>query len=188
MSTEIPLKSLDDAKVFFQAARCNRYFMEFASDERLAEYGAFNISRSTEREWAVEFVRDLATQLESGTIGHSELYWSKYSDLEEVILGWRFDHFLPLLLTATNSIAPRLSPLGRIVVAETILGRRDIQYRPGAIFRCADCGQRETAIELANVVHNLASTPFEPTELEKRRIKAIQRLVRIREMCNLSPR
>jgi hypothetical protein len=184
MEFNTPIKSLPEAKRYFQAMGCSSFHMAREYPERYDEYQALGISKATETEWASEEVLSKIGQIENGEKTSDEL-WVIHSRLADLILDHKFELYLDRLLEVTKSLETRLSQRDKLIVAETIVGRQDLRYRPGLIFRSRDSGRLATAKGFAHVARRLAAAPFTTMDLEHRRQRLLETLAQTENLCGI---
>ncbi len=186
MSFDSPITTMEEAKRFFQSLGCSPFHMDREYPSRYEEYCALGISRDLETAWTNEEITSALAQLRPGENGQVPL-WCIHSALADRVEGHRFDQFLGDILEASRALLSSLSPKDKLLVAETIVGRQALQYRPGLIFQSSDAGQPQVAAGFAELAHRLVASPFETGELEARREHLLSTLAETERICRLKP-
>ncbi|WP_339731659.1 hypothetical protein [uncultured Gimesia sp.] len=156
--------------------------------QRYSEYRGLNIPKSKETEWTREEILSALDRLQSGETPRKEL-WAIHSAVTTLVLDGRFHDQLEPLLDASSSIEGVMrSQRDHLIVAETIVGRQDIQYRPGLIFRAYDSSREDLAARYAGLADTLVEKPFIAPVDEDRRQRLILALEKTRIACNIAKR
>lgn len=184
MEFDTPIRSLPEAKRYFQATGCSSFHMAREHPARYDEYRALGISEVTEAEWASEEIISKIARLESGGCAHDEL-WVVHSQLADLILDRKCALYLDRLLEATKAIETQLSQRDRLLVAETIVGRQHLEYRPGLIFQSHDSEHLATAKEFAQAARRFTVDSFTTADLEQRRKRLLEGLARTENLCGI---
>ena len=163
MDFDTPILSLPEAKRYFQAMGCASFHMAREYPERYDEYRALGISKATETEWASEDILSKFRELENSE-GTVKPLWAAHSSLADLVLAWRFDHYLERLLKATLTIEDRLGQFDRLLMAETIVGRQRLNYRSGLIFRSQDFGRVDLARGFSDAARRFVDAQFTMTK------------------------
>lgn len=185
MQDDLPLKTPEDAKRYFQEMGCSHFHMCREWPARYDEYRRLGISKETELEWTVEECRAVIARLKSGELKPEEL-WTQHFHLATLVEGHKLWNLLEEVFEATLAIEVRLPSKGRVLVLETITGRSDIQFRDGLIFRSHDSGRAAQAAGFAEVAHRLAAGSFDCEEDQKRAQVALARVMQMERICGLS--
>ena len=184
MEFQTPITNLSEAKKYFQAMGCSSFHMAREYPDRYEENQALNVSKDFESEWTIDVISTKLHEL-GGKDGKNDKLWWIHSQIADLILGWKnkFEKHLGPLLEATKSIESHLSQRDKLLVAESIVGRQDLKYRPGLIFRSLDCGHKDLARGFAVVARQFVATPFIAKELEERRQRLLANLQQTEASC-----
>jgi hypothetical protein len=184
MSFETPIRSLPEAKRFFLSEGCSSFHMSRDCPDLYDQYRAVGVSKATETQWVAEDLQSKISQLESGESNKDEL-WAIHSSIAGLVLEWKFEAYLDRVLEVTNAIEPRLAQRDGLLVSETIVGRQNLEYRPGLIFRSHDTGRFTTASGFAGAVRRLVAVPFKAADLEQRRQRLLDSLAQTLSVCGI---
>jgi hypothetical protein len=184
MQFDTPIRTIDDAKRYFQYMGCSHFHMCREYPERYAEYGTLGIGDDIELQWTAEEIDRLIEQLTKSGTDSAELWWI-HLRITDLIAELKLSQFLERLLDATTAIERSLPKMDALLVAETIVGRKHVEYRPGLIFQSYDAVQRSTAIGFADQVRRLTKRKFKPEELKVRRQKLIAALLATEFLCGI---
>lgn len=187
MEDDEPITNVDAAKRYFQSMGCSHFHMSREIPQRYSEYRGLNIPKSKETEWAQQEILSALDRLQADDTPRKEL-WSIHSSVTTLVLDGSFDDQLEPLMDASSFIEGVIrSQRDRLLVAETIVGRQDISYRPGLIFRSHDSTRRDLAARFACLVDALAEKPFAAPDEEDRRQRLLSGLEKTRVSCGIAP-
>ena len=136
--------SLKDAKAFFLSMGCSSFHMSREYPDRHAEYKHLRIPESKEQEWRRENFMRLAEELCNNETENSEL-WSLHSHMADLCKELETDETIQAIHLATERIFDRLPTLGKLLVAETIIGRATVECKLGLIFLSSKLNQPKIA-------------------------------------------
>lgn len=186
MEADEPITNVDAAKRYFQSMGCSHFHMSREIPQRYSEYRGLNIPKSKEVEWTREEILSALDRLRSGDTPRKEL-WTIHSSATTLVLDGKFDDQLESLADASSSIEGVIrSQRDRLLVAETIVGRQDIRYRPGLIFCSHDSRRDDLASQYAALAKTLVEKPFAAPDEEDRRQRLILALEKTRNACNVT--
>jgi hypothetical protein len=186
MDIEPPLRTAEEAKHYFHSMGCSHFHMSREWPARYAEYCELNISKEVETEWTAESISTLIAELKHGEVGKEPL-WTVHSRLVYLVVGGQLWQFLEEVYEASCAIQDSLSKEGRLLVAETIVGRQDLQYRSSLIFQSHDSGRTQLAVKFAELVRLLAGKLFKAKDKESRRQELLSNLTEAERLCNIQP-
>lgn len=181
-----PITSVDAAKRYFQSMGCSHFHMYREIPQRYSEYRGLNIPESIETEWTREEILSALDRLMSDDTPRKEL-WSIHAAVTTLILDGKFDDHLEALFDVSSSIEGVIrSQRDRLIVAETIVGRQDIQYRPGLIFRSHDTSREDLAARYTMLADKFAEKPLATHDEEARRQRLLSALGKTRMACKIT--
>lgn len=184
MEDDEPITNADAAKRYFQSMGCSSFHMTRENPQRYSEYRGLNIPKSKETEWTREEILSALERLHSVDTPHKEL-WSIHSSVTTLVLDGRFDDQLEALLEASSAIERVIqSQHDRLLVAETIVGRQDIRYRPGLVFKSHDSSRDDLAAQYLGLAERLTEHPFADSTNEDRRQRLLSSLAKTSVACN----
>jgi CheY-like chemotaxis protein len=191
---DIPIKTPEDAKRYFKAMGCSGFHMCRECPVRYEEFRRLNIAKDQQRQWAEESVSAALAELRSGTLEREHL-WSVHSRMTDIVKGWELTPFLEEVYEVTCVIGSMMPQRDRLLVAETIVGRQELRYRPGYIFQSLDAGNAALARKFAAQARRLVDQPFpkenpEPLypgeDLEERRQCLLATLAATEQACGIA--
>ena len=144
-----PIKSIEQAKEYFKYMGCSGFYMCREYPQRYMEYLQLNILKEIEAEWRMEkldeYYKDIMENRENLTL------WIVHSRMEELVATLKTDKALKKMLEATRNIYSKVPFADRVLVSETINGRRHIKYRDGLIYLAYDLKNISVAKEFAEL-------------------------------------
>ena len=152
--------TIDEAREFFVSMGCSKFHMCREYPDKYIQYKALNISTSLEQQWTIESFSDKYDKVLNGQ--YSESLWSWHSSCEHYMQTLNSKEYFTKMLNLTQFVASREVDGNRVVIAETINGRRDNKFRNGLIYGSYDCGMLEEAKEFAKTALWLAENDSEP--------------------------
>ena len=144
-----PIKTLELAKRFFCAMGCMHFHMAREYPNRYKEYKKLNISENTELQWKTEYFYQEFDEIMGNDNG--EKIWVFFSQIEEIVYAINTDDVYEKMLIVARQALKTVEDGCRVVVAETINGRKEHEYRSGYIFHSFDRGRQDHAIEFINL-------------------------------------
>ena len=122
--------------------------------ERAAEYRWLNISAQTEAEWHAEkFDEDYNGILKAND---DSLLWNMHSRMDDLFESMKTEAALMKMLEATRHLRNRVPLRDRVIVAETINGRRMRHVRSGLIYAAYDLNHIPAAKEFVELALHFA--------------------------------
>ena len=131
-----PIKTIVQAREFFNAMEGSSYEMAREFPKRYAEYQGLNISSQTVQEWREALFGEQCASLKTSTDARN--LWNLHARLYDVFEGLKTESALLNMLDVTKSIQARVPLDDRVMVAETINGRTVRSARHGLIYRAFD--------------------------------------------------
>jgi hypothetical protein len=151
-----PITTIEQAKVYFCAMGCSHFHMAREYPERYREYQKLKISRETEHEWRSEQFDTYYASIMENTA--AEDLWAVHSRMYDLFAELRTHPALVKMLEVTRHIRDRVPLYQKIIVAETINGRRD---RGGLIYPAFDAHDTAMAKEFIELSLHFS----DPTDL-----------------------
>lgn len=149
------IRSVEDARRFFEAMDGSHYAMMRDFPDRRDEYAALKISKAQERRWRRDMIARLSDRLLNPATDAEEL-WLLHSRLER-FCEWQDDPESVLkIYEVTRQVAGRLPIRDGLIVAESINGRGLHTYETGLIYMAVKHGLRDVARDLARHSMSLA--------------------------------
>lgn len=131
-----PIKSIQQAKEYFNAMGCSGFHMYREFPQRYEEYKKLNISNEMEIEWIAEQFDEYYTSV---MVDKNAIpLWNIHSRMDKLVETLRTNEALRKMLEVTQHIQDRVPFDDRVIVSETINGRRDRRYRSGLIYLAYD--------------------------------------------------
>lgn len=148
------IKSVSDARRFFEAMGCSHFHMMRDYPDRYSEYRALKIDKAQEREWRRDAITKLYDSLLNPATDAKDL-WLLYTRMESLCEGQDDAESTLKIYEVTQRIADRLPIKDGIIVAEAINGTR-IYYEAGPIYLAVKYGLRDVAQDLSDYSMSLA--------------------------------
>lgn len=145
---EKPLRTLEDARLYFQGMGCSHFHMLRELPERYEEYRALGVSDAVERAWRREEILREEARLADEACPPQD-YWAAHSSLEALVRTQRDPERLVKLHELTELVAGKVSDRDAVIVAETILGRGIPETRSGLVYFAYDLGRKDLAASFA---------------------------------------
>ncbi len=157
--------SFADAKKYFLSMGCSHFHMAREDYDLYDDYRALNIAEETERKWTGEQIDEIMLLLTRGESAQEEL-WAMHSRLSDLVIEGGFKDKLEPLYEATSLVGPTLPKFDRLLMAEAIVGREEMEMRSGLIFKCHDSGLQPLAERFVRLAEKLVEDPFSDEEDE----------------------
>ena len=152
--------TINEAKEFFISMGCSEFHMCREYPNKYTEYQALGISTSLEQQWTMEsFINEYDKVLNEQ---YSESLWCWHSACTDYMHMLNSKDYYNKMLSLTRFVASKEVDGNKVVIAETINGRRDNKFRNGLIYGSYDCGMAEEAKEFAKIALWLAENDNEP--------------------------
>ncbi|MCF0110909.1 MAG: hypothetical protein HUJ58_03335 [Erysipelotrichaceae bacterium] len=161
---DTPIRTVDDAKVYFQSMGCSHFHMTQQSSERMKEYQAMKISKEQENKWRMESI-DMLVRLLEGNIKPEQI-WFRHRLLIEIVQMIRTLDLYVKVLTVTQAVLPRIPKQDYTVVASSILDRVDPSLHKGFVYDANEKDHR-LGISFLRIARFLLSESTEETEVWK---------------------
>ena len=181
-----PIQNIEDAKSYFHSMGCSHFHMCREYPKRYNEYKTLNVSSEQELEWRKESLDQMASRLEE--IEPKEL-WATHSSMENLVQELKTRNSLERIYEATKQIEKRLPPKGKLLVAETIIGRQNIEQRSGLIFLSSKLGEEAITVDLSKIAIRLLeeaedrlSSDIERCRRASSRIKEIIKILKLKDV------
>jgi hypothetical protein len=176
------IKSLSDARRYFEAMGGSHFHMMRYDPDRYSEYRALKINDAQEHEWRRDAITKLYDRLLNPATDAKDL-WLLYTRMVRMCEDQDDAESVLKIYKATQWIASRL-PIGdEIIVAEALNGTR-IYYEAGPIYLAVKHGLRDVAQDLSDYSMSLAqrakSSKVEGAELAIGKCLAVKRHFRLR--------
>jgi hypothetical protein len=169
---DTPIRTLEDARRYFQAMGCSGFHMCREYPDRYEEFRRMGISEEQQRVWAQESVAKGLARLRSGELASKDL-WSVHLHLSDIVRAWVLPQFLEEVYEVTCVMEPALPLRDRMLVAETIAGRQELRQREGYIFQSYDAGKPELAAQFAKLALRLVKEPVRAAGMEEARCEQV---------------
>ncbi|MTI49676.1 MAG: hypothetical protein FH761_17740 [Firmicutes bacterium] len=161
-----PIKTFEQAKKYFKRMGFSHFHMAREYPNRYEEYKRLSISRHMEIEWRKEQLDEYYKNVIQEN--NDDPLWSVHSKMYELVESIRTDSALRKILQATQHISELVPFKDRVIIAETINGRRYRKFRSGLIYLAYDLGNISIAkafVELS--LHFASYKQNESSELER---------------------
>ncbi len=145
----IKKKALRQAKEFYKSMGCSHFHMAREHPQEYKKYQTLKISSDLERDWKKEQFNDYYNNLmEKNT---STKLWIVHSNMAELAEFLRTENEIIKMLRVTELIKYDVSIGDRVIVSETINGRKSRQCRSGLIYLAYDSNNKLIAKEFVGL-------------------------------------
>ncbi len=148
MFTE-PIRTIQQAKEFFQAMGCSHFHMDRDYPERAGEYDSLEISLEIETGWIQEQFDEYYNLIMKNE--DTSRLWNLHSRMYDLFCELETRAELTKMLDVTREIREKAPVFDRVIIAETINGRRVREARSGLIYAAYDLGDIEAARQFAGL-------------------------------------
>jgi hypothetical protein len=169
------IKSVEQAKKYFRSMGCSYFHMGREFPERYREYKQLNISEQTETKWRTEQLEEYYTNILKSKDDIS--LWSVHSNMDELVETLKTDAALKKMLEVTQHICDRVPFKDRVIVSETINGRKYRRFRSGLIYLAYDLNDIPLAKEFAQLSLHFAT-------YEEQKSRNFERCQEAVKLCN----
>lgn len=162
------MMSLEEAKYFFRSMKCSKFMMAREDLSKYEMYKALNISANTEMQWREEeFYRYYKTLNDNE---QREKVWVIYNRMYDLLESTKNIDHMHKMHMIIKSLILDLSDIEKIIIAETINGRKQRNQRSGLVYLSFDLGEKELAKNFVEDSLNLLdiSANDEDEEVKKR--------------------
>jgi hypothetical protein len=150
-----PIKNIQQAKEYFIAMGCSHFHMAREYPHRYEEYKQFNITKQMESEWRMEQLEDYYKNIMEDD--SSNPLWIVHSNMSELTEILKTDITLIKMLEATKHIQDKVPLIDRVIVSETINGRRYREARSGLIYLAYDLNRIQIAKSFVELSFHFAT-------------------------------
>ena len=152
--------TINEAKEFFISMGCSAFHMSREYPDKYTQYQALNISVFLEKKWTMESLSDKCDNALKEQ--WSEPFWRLHSQCAEYMRELKSTDYYSKMLKLTRFVSAKEMSGHRVIIAETINGRRDNKYRDGLIYGSYDFVMVEEAKEFARIALWIADNDSEP--------------------------
>lgn len=170
-----PIRTIEQAKEFFKEMGCSHFHMDREFPDRHQEYKLLNISNQTEAEWREEQFDEYFVNIRESKDNSS--LWNVHSRMYDLFESLKTNTALIKMLEATKHIRDKAPLKDRVIVAETINGRKMREFRSGLIYSAYDLNNLAAAKEFTELSLHFATYH----ESSNRGFERCQRAI---ELCN----
>jgi len=156
--------TVSEAKAFFVSMGCSGFHMCREDTDKYYQYQALHIGGEIEQQWTEEAFMDTYDKILNGQ--YVKPLWQGYSVCVDYMHTVKSKDFFGKMLILTRFVAANEVDGNRVIVAETINGRRDNNFRDGLIYGAYDCGMVDEAIEFVKIALWLAENDKEPVPVK----------------------
>jgi len=182
MTTET-ITNLTQAGTFFKKYGCSSFHMMREEPERHCEYKNLGISKKLEQKWrAQEFAR-YKNEIKASNSPDPDNWW-RFNNAADIAM--QLPLLMPDLLDLIRENKNKITGKTKIIFAETILGRGQIKYRSGVIFKTCENGQKELMRRFLSISEELISEGRQSGYDPDRHNNAQYKLAKIRKTLKYS--
>ena len=143
-------------KEIFRSYDCSTYVMARNNQKEYESYKELNVPKKTELEWKSEMIEEYSKTISKKTSKGDK--WKLINKMCELVESTRYTKNLDLIYETIKNEISNFDAKERVIISETINGRKHISQRSGLIFLSYDIGQTnlakrygELSLELLNV-------------------------------------
>lgn len=140
---------MERAKEFYVAMGCSGFQMSRAYPHRYREYQNLQIPHELERIWTYEQVHVLVAEIAEAT--DRSRVWRLHSALADRVSDLPSPDAMQIMLHVTQDLPETVPLVDRVMVSETINGRRQRRFRSGLIYRSYDLRLPRMAKQFADL-------------------------------------
>ena len=139
---------------------CSWFHMSRDEPKKFKQYRALKIAAPLEQLWTTEAFMNIYNKVLNEQ--YQETLWRCHSYCAEYAQILKSEDYYIKILNLTRFVAPKEVDGNKIIIAETINGRRDNKFRDGLIYGSYDSGMTDEAKEFAKIALWLADNDKEP--------------------------
>lgn len=158
--------SLEKAKEWFFTYNCSRFVMGREDHQKYQLYASLNIDKALENEWREEQLTLLYKNIEKHN--NKQKTCITFNQMYDLFENINNDKSLTIMIMVLERGVDTLEEKDKIVIAETIIGRKVRRCRSGLIFMAYDLGAVDKASLFAQYALELLEGVFEDIKLKKR--------------------
>lgn len=158
--------TLNEARELFFTYKCSKFSMARENLEVYESYLKLKIEKDIENGWREEKL--IIDYIKLSNKPNQDNSWMVFSDMYNLVEVLKSSESLNIMKKSYQSIKNYLQEKDRIVIAETIIGRKSLSSRSGLIFISYDIGEKEDSLIFSQFVLELLNTDFKDASLQKR--------------------
>lgn len=158
--------SLEGAKKLFLLSNCSKFVMAREYFLEYQIYLSLGIEKETENIWRQEQLIKYFESIKSKS--EDQNLWLIYSKMYELVEAIKDQNSLLIMVNALKQINDELDQKEKIIIAETIIGRKDRSCRSGLIYMAYDIGDRINAVFFVEVCLRLVDGDISHMDLQRR--------------------
>lgn len=158
--------TINEAKELFFLSNCSSFVM---AREYLAEYKSYiqlKVPKETEQEWREEKLIDYYLAVKNDLL--KESIWIIIDRMSELAFSIKSLQSLERVFETINGVLNNLTDLERVIISETINGRKHTSVRSGLIYLAFDIGQISLAKQFSLLSIELSTFSTNDFDLLKR--------------------
>ena len=167
--------SFNEAKELFFSSDCSTFIM---ARENLPEYKRYielNIPKEMEQEWREVKILEYYMAFKNGSF--KEPTWILIDKMSELVVYIKSAQSLEKIFETIKSAMNNLNDKERVIISETINGRKHISLRSGLIYLSFDIGEISLAKQFSSLSLELAN-------LTTNNIDLLNRADNSKQLCN----
>lgn len=167
--------SIEEAKKVFILMNCSKFVMARENPQIYESYIKLNISEKTELMWKEDLFSRYYEELKINNF--SEKIWVIFNRMYDLVECTKNYHSILKIQEVLKLFRDSLTAHERIIIAETINGRKNFEQRSGLIFLSYDLGYKEIAKEFSEIC-------LEMLKIESNDKDLINRVKRAKNLCH----
>jgi hypothetical protein len=170
-----PIRTIEQAKEYYKAMGCSHFHLDREDKERAQEYYSLKISKKSEAAWTEEQFNEFYLYIIEGK--KKDLLWSIHARMNDLFEQSSTNTGLTKMLEVTKILRDKVPPRERVLVAETINGRKQRKYHSGLIYSAYNLHKKLIAKEFVELSLYFA-------KYNGKNIRHIERCQDVIDLCN----
>ena len=156
--------TLEEAKELFFSSNCSKFNMGQEYPLEYQMYSNLNIRKEVENEWRYEQLEKYWEDIKL----KEDKKWIIFNRMYDLVESLKNEKSIEIMKYTTKYLLTKLEQKERVIVAETIVGRKDRICRSGLIYITFDMGETAKAKTFANYALDLLNITIYDDDLQKR--------------------
>jgi hypothetical protein len=168
-------KKMREAKQIFLSYNCSKYTMWRENPKQYELYDKLKIGIEVENKWREEQLENYFQEIT--TKSANTKLWIQFNEMYELVAEIRNEKSIMIMDDVLNVIYEKLNAKDKVIIAETIIGRKARECRSGLIYISYDLGNQMQAALFAKYSFDLLNDAMQQNNQKERVNKAVT-------MCN----
>lgn len=173
-----------EAKFYFLNYEASLFTMGRENPEIFNQYKELNVSEDEVNKWRLEQLMNYCNNILENN--NQDKIWSIFNKMAEQIFCIKTEESIYILCETLDKISAKLDAKGKLIVCETILGRKHLKFRSGLIHLAVDLNATEVTNIFRRYVYEVISIDYNDDLLLERAKNNEKTYIMILEQLNLS--